>query len=846
LEKSSIEQMEQLQDGRFRFAIIWKDQQRQIILEARSKEVGMEWIQSLRNERVSTLKDHVHALESETTSQTNRINDLDRQVQHFCMVEKDRDGALEDARNWKAKFERLEEALRLLTQQVRRPPPITTMVDDDKKKHNDDHDSGEEKKDNAFDDGIVTSDAASKGLNKNKTDDSKEATPDTNDEKTQGCALLDVTVDEDHEIDDIFEVPGTYFSSLNNACQQQRESLRLASIEAAVAVDDLQAANEKMEVMEKRMEKAEKHICKLWEENCTIRKSLKQKKREKRVLVREVKALQQFANEVHHQEEEEDAARLQHEEEPPMEDTLIGSDEERLITELEEHVASSIRLHDRFLTTNWEVDRGYQDDFLNASIEMSEADSALEKLQTTLRIESNASASSGRLSPLQLVSLFDDDNQSDAGESDDEETQSVAPSCVSSVGAEMGDADGADSIMSGLPLPSIQSADSSPERPNPVLELDEEDEDDRQPNLCTASTQSLSSKSVITDNWRATTRLVSPLVDVVDTKESSSGVHMVNGELKVYHLTFYSRTIGIQFQKAPPAPTKPKGLLTDALTADLAEQPDCDGKTATELRSIAAISTWAKYNEEKNREVMCPIATPKDAVLVCGFEGFDDSGNYQRPKLGARLVAFDGVSVEIGNWTFDSIRKAIKARGRPLTLSFRNDFLTTVQRTILTKAVSDMENEAPPLRRTIQYRTHHDRPPSTTPSINSAISHESDCFVNGGDNQNDNELDLSASVAGSSTCWQNTFSASSHSRSSHHTLSNFRSLSETGGAASSFRSFSEAGSSSVLSTTFAPLMANLMKGISERKEKFTPDYLHREPESLENTPQHQDFQSNLL
>jgi hypothetical protein len=42
-------------------------------------------------------------------------------------------------------------------------------------------------------------------------------------------------------------------------------------------------------------------------------------------------------------------------------------------------------------------------------------------------------------------------------------------------------------------------------------------------------------------------------------------------------------------------------------------------------------------------------------------------------------------------------------------------------------------------------------------------------------------------------------------------------------------------------------MANLMKNVSARRgEEFTPDYLRRDQESLEHTPQHQDFQSNLL
>ena len=50
----------------------------------------------------------------------------------------------------------------------------------------------------------------------------------------------------------------------------------------------------------------------------------------------------------------------------------------------------------------------------------------------------------------------------------------------------------------------------------------------------------------------------------------------------------------------------------------------------------------------EGQEDTCDVAMPVDAVLVCGFNGFDESGSNVRPKLGARLVAFDGVSVKIG------------------------------------------------------------------------------------------------------------------------------------------------------------------------------------------------------
>ena len=90
---------------------------------------------------------------------------------------------------------------------------------------------------------------------------------------------------DDQDIEEIMEVPGKYFSALSKACQQQRESLRFASIKAATAsVENVHEANEELEAMKKRTEKAEKSLCKLWEANCSSRKSLKQKKREKRVL----------------------------------------------------------------------------------------------------------------------------------------------------------------------------------------------------------------------------------------------------------------------------------------------------------------------------------------------------------------------------------------------------------------------------------------------------------------------------------------------------------------------------------------------------------------------------------
>jgi hypothetical protein len=251
---------------------------------------------------------------------------------------------------------------------------------------------------------------------------------------------------------------------------------------------------------------------------------------------------------------------------------------------------------------------------------------------------------------------------------------------------------------------------------------------------------------------------------------------------------------------------------------------------------VAAISTQAKASSSKNS--VCELASPVHAVLVCGFHGFDETGSNRRPKLGARLVAFDGVSVEVGKWTFDAVRKAIQARDRPLTLSFRNDFLTTEQRTILTRAVQDVD-AVTALAQT-----------SSEKNIQSTHSRRGD--ARDGERYVAPEDDISESATESD--YQSYFPQSFSGARSVASLSgrNYQSFggetqsisSSTGGG--NFRSFSEAGSSatSVLSAV-APLVSNLLN-MKRRREPFTPEYLRRAPESVEGTPQHQDFQSELL
>jgi hypothetical protein len=868
-----IRELQHLPDGRFRFAVHLQDN-RQIVLEARSEDVGRQWIESIQVERLSHVKTETQMLQGENAKYKARIAGLERKLEEYKMIERDRDGALEDASNWKSQFEGLNEGLRLLTQHLRRVPEDEQNEGNTESYHS------------------AQPDTADSHENMHSPHDECLSTQPTNISHRE-TSLLDDLDEAEQQIDDL-EFPGTNFSGLLNACQQLRESLRLTSVEASSTEQDLNAANEKVFSMEKRMGKAEKHICKLWEENCAMRKTLKQVKTEKRVLVKEVKSLMAVVNDTSQKLKK---VSLPHDRSSPNSDeerNVSPSEEERLIDELEEHVMTSIRLHEQFLGVN----SGLADQLLasvqkieTGSFSENEEDPALAlrmhvsrstdsptmlHMEHSAAVKSNNAAptssntgESAKLSPIKptLLSLFDD--ELDDEESVDDEEKSAAPSFVSSVGAEFGD-DNDDptegtsaktefkqvsdtfsnegSGESELQIPlrvglaaftqlaeddnvDVSAATDQDERKHPILQLDEEiDEEAAAPYLCGSSTQSESTQSVITDSGNATSRLICPFADVVRRRDNSQIDPGFVQDGKIYHLTFYSRKIGIQFQKVK-AETSSRGLLTEAMTADL---PSLDGKsdgaTAAELRRIATISSLATSSSSAPKtEEFCQLATPVDAVLVCGFHGFDNQANHVRPNLGARLVAFDGISVEIGRWTFDSVRKAIQARGRPLTLSFRNDFLTTKQRAILTKAVSDIGKTIPLSRRTIQYKKQ--RPPSAEPdSISSSQSHETEQFVNDAHHCDDDDMSVSVSNSAHYSTFGRSFSAS-----------------QSVGSYQNYRSFSDAGSSSVFSSTLGPLVGNLMTNLKKNEPSLgVPNYLRSDAASLKNAPYHQDFTSSLL
>lgn len=751
LEGSKVEHLETLPDGIMRFAIRL-DKGRSVILEARSN--GPEWIASLQNERLSYCQQELMQSRQLSVGYKQRISDLEKQVRDYQMVEKDRDGALEDAANWKNRYEQLNEAMRLLTNKLMKP-----LGDEG------DGDYATKAMPNEFE-ALETTDAQ--------------------------------------------------FSALHNVCQQLCESVRLASTEASTAVEDLLAIKDDKSMIEKRLQKAEKHLCKLWEENTSMRQELKVVRKEKRILVKEVKTLRAKTA---------DRGFLQ---DRPVDEMLElsssanDSEGERLIDELEAQVESSIRLQEQLLSANKiEIMQSSPDLNISDSAETAKIDNSV----NGAGLQEDEKHRDSRVSPIEpkILSLMDDDS-SDEEEDDDGIGPSMTCS-VSTAGAEFGDASSSLGTADKGDKASFSYIDSdiesvTTERQNPLLALDENDSD-------SVNEGSDQPKSVLTENGQATSRLECPLADVIETSDNNADKE----DGKVYHLTFYSGKIGLQFQKVPP-PSLANGVLTEAMVSDLGGRTNREN-TAAELNRIAAMAKQARghRNIDVHEQIECSVAMPIDAVLVCGFHGFDDTANHIRPALGARLVAFEGISVELGKWTFESIRKAIQARGRPLTLSFRNDFLTTQQRAILTKAIAEVNAAQPQPKPFIQYNI------SNAASLSKTSQQQVQSRGASGDTAHDSfgrmeshDDEESVSTRSSSNYRHQTFSASS----------------SVATGTQDFRSFSEAGTSSAFSQALRPLMGKLLSGVVKSDSTGIPHYMKRDGESLEALPSHRDFQSSLL
>ena len=813
-----------LPDGRFRFECVLpiqnhdggKLQTRKILLEARNEEMGKEWMQALTVERLSYSKATGKLLEEQVKELESDNKSLEEQLEELRLVEKDRDGAVEDAQAWRERAENLDHALTLLKRWVSR-------CSDDSEKDRDGY-SG--------------------------ADDS-------------GEGALSLSISEDDKALDEIDVPGTTFSSLVNACRGMKENLRLTLVEASTALEDLKHSNQNAQASNEKVAKAEKYICKLWEENCAARESLRKRKNEKKILVNEVKVMIEKAN-----ESEKEIAALKREKQileeryqilaAATENRRINASsivalgngrvdkkrqlktpEKKLLLELEEHVNTSLYQHEYLLDTSTVIDSPPR-------VHTSSSNSDL-CVQTIKKSNATEESFQKVTLPHKQFDARDGESSSKIVDSDDstgtDAEQEVCPSSQSplrpknlslmdQVAVEEDDEIQLENNLAAIlhspcslsltsanlevfaeaHLESVKNVNANYDdnndqqvqhKRNPLHLLDSDDS--------TIGPSDLSMKSLVTDNGRATSKLACPLKDVTQSTQGGD-------DGKVYSLTFYTQRIGLQFQKVPGTIVK-NGLLTEAMTADLRTKQSGEGattenRTEAELRLVASLSnsTTASKLKDPIKNHVCPVLFPKHNVLVCGFQGFE---NNRRPSLGARLVGFDGISIERGPWTFEAVRKAIKARSRPLTLTFRDDYLNTEQRTILTKAANEVElssNQPPrPMMR-------HGNVPVTISAVTKVGMMKSPSF---------SDIDLQ-----------------SHDDST--TLSNCSRSSDN------WRTFSDAGSS-VISSKLSPFMANIMAGIptsnrtgEKREGSFTPEYFRRSNDSLDSSISHQEFKASLL
>ena len=767
-------------------------QKQSVVLEARTEEIGREWMNKLQTERLSTARDEIDFLKTtlaEVKAQGSRWEriaaDFETKAEN---AEKERDWAKSEAQSWEEKFNALNKAMGLLSD-------------------------------------LLSND---------------EFTAESLAESVKGLDLNDTN------FNNVTRAIKTIHNDYIVACETAEGEKQRA--------DDLE---KRLKAVECRLVKKEAELYRASEDNRTIQAELKKTKHEKKILVREVRAQRAKAsddsqnNQLSAQQESscasteqsksqrQDSKAVDSECASVLPQRKFNSEQRKLVIELEEHVMSGLRLSEQFLTLNG----------IEPSVVGSEIDSCLVSAPASPEKRTNSHPLKESGVTTKLSSLLDDESNDEPTLPREEDSPTNAndeyilmrdneiEESNKEVGMQYPDAaDNKESVFyrethnndysnsTRFNKSSIRHI-AEMQAPDPYLFykdlLDDKRErvsqnlDDRFNEVCTPiqhddhhiniqsydnlndqvppsdveSSVSGSTISRVTDTGHATSKLECPLRDVGETPRSYPPGSSFGEDNEVYHITFYSAKIGLQFQKVPMEKSS-VGLLTDAMTADLVN------RTASDLQRIVAIQNSQQNNNSKKDVMECPPVLPVDMVLVCGFVGFDESTGNARPRIGARLVAFDGITVEVGKWTFESIRKSIQARGRPLTLSFRNDYLTSKQREILTKAVNDVLSQD-----TLKPRT-------------SAIFRGSST--------------RKAGIEKSDSITSKTSTVSSHSH--------------------RYYSFSEAGSS--LTSAVAPLVSNLMTGLSagkkKKQEEFTPDYLRRQTGSLNEIGHHHDFKSGLL
>ena len=727
-----VREVESCEDGRVRFEVVvynvrdidedvvqssstksLKTPKQRILLEARSKVVFDEWMESLSTERLSFAKDRIYEQSQQEDQLQRKISDLQNQILNLKLVVKEKDDKLIEFENSRDRTEKLSEAMEILSRQLR-----TSPLDNEKNQETC-------KSENSFQSNFGT-------------------------------------VTEDDRLLESYKVvlAETGFASLSNACYMIRENLRLTSIEANSSLKEIHEEHAKYSVLQKRMSKAEKLLTKLWEENCALREKVRHLKVQKKNLSKQMTSMtessEKISKKVESQEKytqatdytscntNDDCSRAAI--------PVLSTKEQTLLQELEEHIATSMSLHKKLMSKKGPTETASSDSNSKETSDLHVTNPELEPLEQITGNKSASMAKEGNIGN----SIEQMDNE--AIEHVSMASTSVSPMQPRNILAELdtsGLTEQDDLFKPSLDMKGKPSLNEPIRKEipldhamrNSMIEFYEEDDHSFAPQMSSSS-----SISSVTDNWRATSRINAP--------------DELGNEGQIYHITFHTKKIGLQFHKIP-ASSFVRGSLSHAMSSDRRCSPD--DRDLIDKPNINETSNDWDFGDKLN------AAEPIDAVLVCGFRGFDSTSN-NRPKLGARLVGFDSMSIERGKWSFENVRNAIQSRGRPITLSFRNDFLTNEQRLILERACAENDESV--------YHELYQNSSQKSIGESSAIG-------------------LPPRAQASSRG----FLRQSHN--SNFPIDKHRPVPTNG------YSFSETGSGNILSATFAPLMAGLMTGLGK-------------------------------
>lgn len=580
-----------------------------IVLEARTVEIGRGWMAKLKSERLSTARSEVDSLRTDLVEVKNIGARWERSAIEEAMRADEaagqRDAAITESRVWEEKYTNLNEAIRLLTRSI--------------------------------------------------------CSPDS------GGGAFDFLTDAVGEID----ISDSNFSAISTAFRQIHNDHKLVSKRE-------EGATTRIKELERLAKDAESRATTAEEELSAMQMDLWRIKREKKILVTEVRSLHAAAKD--NLEKQEAATQTQFDQKPNETDSISISrgttsdtasmvrskrkanvEENRLIIELEANVMYGLRLTDQFLTLNGIDPSELWDDLDNSvqagsSIQASKSsreDMSLIRQSTNHHHHHQASAARVGNETTQhrdylkdrLGSLLDENDDETVVPSVTEElnirTPHVSNKHTNQHNIDINQARGSHVVESTHGPILIDhnmfhyegmSPNGEPVNQNLIDRFKRESSEKEiainnfnPPSLSVASSISESSRSRITDNGFATSKLEHHLKAYSTPGDDGN----------IYHITFYSSRIGLQFQKVPNEVNQSTGLLTEAMTTD--------GKvgtmqTAAELRRIALISQHSQSNcNQKNSISMeCQPATPADAILVCGFIGFDDSTGNSRPQLGGK------------------------------------------------------------------------------------------------------------------------------------------------------------------------------------------------------------------